>query len=185
MTHRDLQAVLDRLDAGCGAAEAHGLLCGALCSRASYDLPQWLQELTQDADADVADGTAATRLQPVFDRTLASLRSPDFRFSPLLPADDAALAARVSALAEWCGGFLFGIGTAAAGAAVMQDGNVGEFLGDLTDISRAELEPGRNAEAGESDFVELFEFVRAGTQLTWEALATLRTARPPTAAARP
>ena len=71
------------------------------------------------------------------------LRSDDFEFAPLLPDEDAPLADRVAALAAWCGGFLYGVGTGASEQAIAAAGDVGEFLRDLADIARAELEPGR------------------------------------------
>ncbi len=176
MTYRELQAVLDRMGVAVGAAEAHGWLCGALCARASsFGAREWLQELAPEADSGAPNGTSAKALRAVHQETRDALRSPDFAFMPLLPGEDAALRDRVSALASWCGGFLYGIGTGAAGCENMKAGDVGEFLRDLADIARAELEPGRSAEAGESDFTELYEFVRAGAQLAWDELAGVKT----------
>ena len=95
-------------------------------------------------------------------------------FRAALPDDDALLADRVAALAAWCDGFLYGIGSGAPGGDIAKEANISEFLRDLTDIGRAELEPGRNADAAEADFTELFEFVRAGAQLTFDELAQAR-----------
>lgn len=161
MTHQDLHDTLGRLHVDVDAAEVHGWLCGALCVRAVLDTPEWMR---------------GPELRPAHDETLEALNSPEFEFAPLLPGDDADLTERVEALAAWCGGFLYGI---AAGGAGIRTGDVGEFLGDLAEIARAELEPGREAATGEVDFVELYEFVRAGTQLAWDELADLRTARTP------
>ncbi|MGH8131012.1 MAG: UPF0149 family protein [Steroidobacteraceae bacterium] len=175
MTYRELQAVLDRMSIAVGAAEAHGWLCGALCVRETYGAPEWLRELAADAGAAAADPTEGQSLLAVHEETLAALRSPDFDFAPLLPGDETALRERVAALASWCDGFLYGIGTAASGREIMKEGDLREFLSDLTDIARAELEAGRSAEAGERDYAELHEFVRAGVQLTWDQLAEAKT----------
>ncbi len=174
MTHRELQAILEEMDIAVGAAEAHGWLCGALCVRAEYGALEWLRELTQQSDASELRDASAPVLLAVHEETLESLRSPDFGFAPLLPEDHTSLAERVAALASWCDGFLYGIGTGTAGNVVVEEGEVGEFLRDLTDITRAELESGRDADSGEGDFIELHEFVRAGAQLAWEELAALR-----------
>ncbi|MEX1993866.1 MAG: UPF0149 family protein [Steroidobacteraceae bacterium] len=183
MTYRELQAILDRMDAAFGAAEAHGLLCGALCARERFGAPEWLLELSQDA-GDTPVGTAPeAALQALCDDTQDALNSPDFRFSPLLPADDAALAERVAALASWCSGYLYGIGTAGATGAILKHLEVGEFLDDLAGITRVELEAGRDADAGEADYAELHEFVRAGAQLAWDELAALRVGALPAGAA--
>ena len=80
----------------------------------------------------------------------------------------------MAALAAWCEGFLYGIGTGSSDADIAKTEDVGEFLGDLADIAQAELEAGRSDAAGEGDFMELFEFVRAGAQLAYDELAGAR-----------
>jgi uncharacterized protein YgfB (UPF0149 family) len=106
--------------------------------------------------------------------TRAALESDEFDFAPLLPDDDAPLAARVAALAAWSEGYLVGFGSGTSEQAVRRAGDVGEFLRDLSEIARAELEPGRAGEAGEGDYAQLVEFVRAGVQLAYDELAGAR-----------
>jgi uncharacterized protein len=170
MTHADLQASLVRMDITVDPSEAHGRLCGALCVREAFGAKEWLGEM--------ADGPGAAGADPVIERlpalTRDSLESAEFEFAPLLPDDDAPLSERVAALAAWCEGFLYGIGAGSSDADIARTEDVGEFLGDLADIARAELEPGRSDAAGEGDFVELFEFVRAGAQLAYDELAGAR-----------
>jgi uncharacterized protein YgfB (UPF0149 family) len=172
VTHEELQAALSRMDIAMDAAEAHGLLCGALCTREAYGAKDWIAELAAD------QGTAPPAADPELTRfpaqVLEALQSPEFEFEPLLPGDDAPLADRVAALAAWCGGYLYGIGTGRPDPAAVGSGEVGEYLRDLGDIARAELEPGRRGEAGEGDFFELVEFVRAGAQLAFDALSVAR-----------
>ncbi len=176
MTFGELRAALEQLDVAVGAAEAHGWLCGALCVREDYGTLEWLRDLTDGAEARETRDEAAPVLLALHEETLDSLRAPDFGFAPLLPADETALGERVAALASWCGGFLYGIGTGTAGNAIDDRDDVGEFLRDLADIARAELETGRDTEAGEGDFAELVEFVRAGTQLVWDEMTGVRAA---------
>lgn len=155
------------------AALAHGWLCGALCARSEYDTGDWLRELAEDAGA-VADRCAGGEIRAIPERTLASLRSPDCDFAPLLPEDDAPLAERVAALADWCHGFLYGIGHSPPPGDALKSGDVAEYLDDLSDIARAEPESGSGAGSGERDFMELHEFVRVGAQLAWLELAEAR-----------
>lgn len=183
MTYRELQAILEQMDTAVGAAEAHGWLCGASCVRADYGAPEWLSELAEDAGARAPGGASAPALRSLHADALESLRSPDFTFMPLLPEDDAPLAERVPALAAWCGGFLYGIGTGGVGEAVTKMGDIGELLEDFADITRAEVEPGGSRERDEGDFVELVEFVRAGAQLAWDETAALRATAPRAGAA--
>lgn len=175
MTHEELQAALARVDISADAAEAHGLLCGALCTRGGYGARDWLTELAELA---TGQGTAPPAADPELARfpgqVLEALQSAEFDFEPLLPSDDAPLPDRVAALAAWCSGYLYGIGTGSPDPATVKTGEVGEYLNDLADIARAELEPGRSADAGEGDFFELVEFVRAGAQLAFDELAGAR-----------
>jgi uncharacterized protein YgfB (UPF0149 family) len=172
MTHPELQDALARVNITVDAAEAHGWLSGALCVRKDYGAKDWLAELAADSGGE-APG-AEPPLADVPAETLAALGSDGFEFAPLLPDDDAPLADRVASLAAWSGGFLYGIGTGASEKALGGAGDVNEFLRDLADIARAELGPGPAGEAGEKDFMELVEFVRAGAQLAFVELAAAR-----------
>jgi uncharacterized protein YgfB (UPF0149 family) len=172
MTHADLAASLARMNITVDASEAHGWLAGALCVRDGYGPKEWLAELAADSGGSHPPPDADVQVLPA--ATLAAFRSDDFEFAPLLPKETAPLGERVAALAAWSGGFLYGIGTGASEAAIAKAGDVGEFLRDLADIARAELEPGREADAGEGDFAELSEFVRAGAQLAFDEFEGMR-----------
>ncbi|MGH8251639.1 MAG: UPF0149 family protein [Steroidobacteraceae bacterium] len=176
MTYAALQSALDRMTLGIGAAEAHGWLCGALCVREPYGPSAWQADLAQGTA--IAGARKAAVLAAVHRDTLEALRAPDFAFVPLLPGDDAPLSERIEALASWCSGFLYGMATGPSGEAVMRRGEIGEFVRDLTEISRADARQGAAGASGESDFTELQEFVRAGAQLAWEELADLRADSP-------
>ena len=169
MDHEALRDALARAGITTEASEAHGLLCGALCVRESFDAREWLGELAAGRGAAAQEPDAALHRLPA--EVLDSLRSADFGFEPLLPADETPLIERVAALAAWCDGFLYGIATGAPALARAEGGELGEFLADLADIARAELEPGRAAAEGEADYMELVEFVRAGAQLSFDELA--------------
>ena len=174
VTYRELQAVLDGLGSAVGAAEAHGWLCGALCARDGYRAAEWQSELI-DAEAVPGLGDGAKQaLGTLHMQTLEELRSQDFSFVPLLPDADTTLADRVRALAEWCGGFLYGMGAAGAGSQDAGEGDLGEILSDLGEIARARLDPQEASEADEAAFAELHEFVRAGAQLAFDELVTVR-----------
>ena len=172
MTHEELQAALSRADISVEAAEAHGLLCGGLCTREGYGAGEWLADLAADRGGPPPAADPALRRLP--GQVLAAFCSAEFECEPLLPGDDAPLEDRVAALAAWCGGFLYGIGSGSPDPGTVRSGEVAEYLRDLADIARAELEPGRSAESGEGDLFELVEFVRAGAQLAFDELAGAR-----------
>jgi uncharacterized protein len=175
VTHRELQAALDGMEIGVDAAEAHGWLCGALCVREDYDARAWAGELADDAGGLLAEREPAAELSRAHEETLRALLSPDFHFVPLLPEDEEPLRDRVAALAAWCGGFLYGIGTGGAGRDALGRGEMAEYLRDIGEIARVDPGEGETTEADESDYVELCEYVKAGAQLAFEELSAART----------
>jgi uncharacterized protein YgfB (UPF0149 family) len=157
------------------AAEAHGCLCGALCLRPDYSLAEWLDEiLFEPADEKASNEPFAT----LFEESAGVLARPDMEFEPLLPDDDAVLAERVTALAAWCQGFLYGFGASGTAAQAKLPGTVTEVLGDLAQISHAGAVGSEDAEAEEEAYAELVEFVRAAVQIVYEELGVARAGVP-------
>jgi uncharacterized protein YgfB (UPF0149 family) len=157
------------------AAEAHGCLCGALCLRPDYSLAEWLDEiLFEPADEKAANEPFAT----VFEESMGVLARPDMEFEPLLPGDDAVLGERVTALAAWCQGFLYGFGASGTAAQAKLPGTVTEVLGDLAQISHAGAVGSEDVEAEEEAYAELVEFVRAAVQIVYEELGVARAGVP-------
>lgn len=152
------------------AAEAHGCLCGALCASNDYAFANWLEELADDSNdaAPVADASKGL-LQTVYTETVRALRSADLEFSPLLPDDEAPLALRAEALAQWCQGFLYGLGSV-AGPKRTLPAEVDEVLRDLTQIARATAGDTEPTEEDEEDYTEIIEYVRIGVQTVHDAL---------------
>ena len=178
VSYQELQSALAGLESAVSAAEAHGCLCGALCAREGFSVAEWLGELVAADAAPGSDAGAGAALGALHLETLEALRSQDFGFEPLLPDPESALAERVQALAEWCGGFLYGLGAGAGGVRLSTQGDLDEILEDLSEITRARIDPQESDEAGEAAFTELHEFVRTGAQLAFDELAATRAARP-------
>jgi len=157
------------------AAEAHGCLCGALCLRPDYSLAEWLDEILPEP---AAEADANEPFATLFEESVGVLARPDMEFEPLLPDDDVALAERVSALAAWCQGFLYGFGAAGTAAQVKLPETVTEVLGDLAQISHAGAVGSEETEVEEEAYAELVEFVRAAVQIAYEELGAARAAMP-------
>jgi uncharacterized protein len=162
------------------AAEAHGTLTGCLCALADYRFPDWLREILPEGRA---DAEAADTLYGLFTATAAALEQTDMEFEPLLPSDAQPIATRTAALALWCQGFLYGLGSGAIPDASGLPGDVGEVVRDLTEITRAGVDEEQGEESNEGAYAELVEFVRVGVQLLFEELAPVRHA--PLSAAEP
>src|SRR5688572_26920209 len=153
------------------AAEAHGLLCGALCVRPRFRLTDWLEELLPDSPQADAGDDPYSPLVLLYAASTTALAGTELEFVPLLPADDEALADRVAALGGWCQGFLYGFGSSSAQRpSAKLPADVGEILSDFAEIARAG-EVGASSESiEESAYAELFEYLRAGTQLVYDEL---------------
>ena len=162
------------------AAEAHGTLTGCLCALPGYRVQDWLREILPEGRA--APLTTAA-LEELFTATAAALVQPDMEFELLLPADEQPIEVRTAALAQWCQGFLYGLGAGAVPDASELPGEVGEVVRDFIEISRAGVDAAQDEESNEAAYAELVEFVRVGVQLLFEELGVLRP--PATSAATP
>ncbi len=173
-----LEDTLAEAGSAADAAEAHGTLCGALCAGSNFALEDWLEELLEDPGGHC--GQCRDVLETVYGETAQALSDDSMEFTPLLPDDDQPLAGRASALAEWCHGFLYGLGTGRLNSIAELPGEVGEVVHDFTEISRATPGEEEATEADEHAYAELIEFVRAGVQLIYDELQPLRAALPST-----
>lgn len=165
-----LDASLALAGAHAGAAECHGALTGWLASGRGADPQQWLEPMLEELDPDAALVVRCRTDLVELHRAVASqLRGGALDFMLLLPEDDRPLTTRVAALAEWCAGFLFGLGL--AGEAATRGGEeVREVIGDFTEIGRAGLETGDDTEQDEVAYAELVEYVRIGAHLVHDTL---------------
>jgi uncharacterized protein YgfB (UPF0149 family) len=162
------------------AAEAHGTLTGCLCAAGGYRLEDWLREILPEGRA-APETTAA--LEELFTASAGALLQPDMEFELLLPSDEQSIDVRTAALAQWCQGFLYGLGAGVVSDASELPGDAGEVVRDFIEISRAGVDASQGEESNEAAYAELVEFVRVGVQLLFEELAALR--RPATSAAAP
>lgn len=173
-----LAAQLSRSGADLGPAEAHGLLCGLLAVDVATATERCLAEVMRGVDPQDANAAVTRRLmEALVKQARSSLIDEDFDFQPLLPDPERPLAERVQALAQWCEGFTAGIGLAgmsAQRAAALPEA-VSEFIRDVGEIARVELETEEGAEEDEQAYAELLEYVRVGAVLVGEEL------RPPAA----
>ena len=169
---QDFEDVLATAGSLSDAAEAHGSLCGALCSVSPYRMQDWVNEILPDGTA-LSDESAAM-LERVFTATANSFGEQGMEFEPLLPDDEQPLNGRANALALWCSGFLYGLGTGHISDLEALNGDVGEIVRDFTEISRATGDDADADESNEQAYAELVEFIRVAAQVVFEELLPLR-----------
>jgi hypothetical protein len=169
---KDFEDVLATAGSLADAAEAHGSLCGALCSMSPYKMQDWVNEILPDGAA-LSDESAAM-IELVFTATATSFGEQGMEFEPLLPDDEQPLNGRANALALWCTGFLYGLGTGHISDLEALNGDVGEIVRDFTEISRATGDDADADESNEQAYAELVEFIRVAAQVVFEELLPLR-----------
>ncbi|HEY7378459.1 MAG TPA: UPF0149 family protein [Steroidobacteraceae bacterium] len=167
----DLEDTLAEIGSLAEAAEAHGSLCGALCAEPRFSLDSWLDELSQDP-LQVSGWRGV--FESVYTDTRQALGGESMKFEPLLPDDDQPLAGRTLALAAWCQGFLYGLGTSGLHSIEELPADVAEIVQDLTEISHASFGNDEATETDEQAYAELVEFVRVGVQLIYDELQQRR-----------
>ena len=178
--YNEVQQLLVQEHSLADAAEAHGTLAGCLCAAGGYRFEDWLREILPEGRAAPA---ATATLRELYSACADALLQPDMEFELLLPPDDEPIAARTAALAQWCQGFLYGLGAGAIPDVRQLPGDVGEIVRDFVEITRAGVDEGQGEESNENAYAELVEFVRVGVQLLFEELAGAR--RQPHSSAAP
>ena len=169
----ELANVLARLNTACTASELHGVLTGLLSggARLNRTTLQKVLETHSEADQVFSDETMAA-LWLLQLKTLEDLGDSELIFTPLLPDDDDDLASRVTALSDWCQGFLVGFGTAVRpNDTRVHAESVRETLQDIVHVSSVDSSAQDNDEGDESAYAELYEFVRMAVIHLFEEMA--------------
>jgi uncharacterized protein YgfB (UPF0149 family) len=178
----DAEQALRTAEAAVSVAEGHGCLCGAFCTLPQFSSQSWLQELLPDPTDEyylVNEQAIDPALIKLHDETRLALQGDAMEFVPLLPDDEAPLAERIAALAQWSQGFLYGFGIGAPAAAPQTyPGEVAEVLKDFSEIARAnDTEVSGEDDEEEQAYFELVEYLRAAVQLIYDELTDERAER--------
>lgn len=168
-----LALVLEQANAGCSAAEFHGLMTGLLAGGARLNRHMLIKVLETHADANRAFVEAEqSGLWQLHLQTLEDLGNSELVFQPLLPDDEEDLALRVTGLSDWCQGFLVGFGTAIRpDDARIHEESIRETLQDIVHVSHVDASAQDNDEGDENAYAELYEFVRMAVIHLFEELA--------------
>jgi hypothetical protein len=143
-------------------AELHGALCGLLCVNAHANRITWFKSLYEDFHPDEEEVLDLTAL---FDQTVQSLNSLEFDLKLELPEDNAPLASRVSAMADWCHGLVFGLGVSGLSEDKEMPEDCQEYLTDVIQISQISQEEIEETDEQDNNFEELVEYLRMGVFL--------------------
>lgn len=146
-------------------AELHGMVCGSLCGGGRYSDREWLSAVLEflDVSGEPANGVSDTIIQ-LYHTTLEQLKDEQMGIQLLLPDDDADISERVTALGQWCQGFLVGFGTSGINVETDLSDDTADALRDFASFVHIspDIEDG-DVEGSEGDYMELVEYVRLAT----------------------
>lgn len=149
-------------------AELHAHASGMLVVDKDKEVDDWISIVIDDYSF---EGGNRTKLMPVlsalFEYAKDKLSADNYTFTPLLPGDDNELSFRLDALATWCGAFLTGLAFAGLKSDQNMHDDVHEFILDLEKISKVDT-ISDETQGEEADFVELVEYVKAGSILLYQ-----------------
>lgn len=153
-------------------AELHGFLCGHLCAGARFGAGDWMSmawellDVVQPPDRDLDDLIAE-----LYVTTLQQIRDGNMGFMLLLPEDHYSIEQRVTALSQWCHGFLAGFGSAESREADIEaleesdpSINIEETLEDFAAFVQMQAQAeDEDEDESEGNFYEILEYVRVAT----------------------
>ncbi len=171
----DIAEALSQLQAGCHAAESHGMLTAFICAGHRLDSQLWLEAVTGTIDTNTEISQALRQLFiTLYTATAHDLSDPALRFQLLLPSDEVGLIQRVEALGSWCQGFVTGLVLAGVNFDELEDTEeIKEILHDLMQIGTVDDEILNHDEEDEVAYTEIVEYVRMAVILIHGELAAL------------
>ena len=130
----------------------------------------WKEYLDLKPDIDIEAVQGLEELHVLIADTMKSLESHDLDFQPLLPNDDSPIDERISALSEWCHGFLNGFAISQQANSSLEDEDSKELIENFTRICN--LGAGDEPDEGdERALFELVEYVRLGAIFMYDQLS--------------
>lgn len=165
--YRETDDALDEISARVDAAESHGMLCGMLSAGGHIAERDWLSQVLPGAPDEMK---GCDTLLALYHGTIWQLADPQFSFTMLLPDDEAPLGDRTRALAQWCSGFLYGLGLGGVTESTQLPGEAAEVLGDLAKIASVDYELEEPGEEEERAYGEVVEYVRVAALLVFESM---------------
>ena len=141
-------------------AECHGVACGLLCRLPDASLDAFVGLLGMLQLVEKPGTGLNMSLEELFNASRNQLADEDMGLALWLPNDEETLEDRTMALAQWCSGFLAGVGSGGDDRLDTLSDEVNEALEDLQQISTADVTDTNESEDDENAFVEIVEYIR-------------------------
>ena len=141
-------------------AECHGVNCSLLCRLPDASLDAFLGLLDMLELVKTPGTGLKLTFEELLNSTRAQLMDEELGFSLWLPNDEEILEERTMALAQWCSGFLAGLGSSGDETLKAMSDEANDALKDLQQISTADVTDTAESEEDEIAYAEIVEYVR-------------------------
>jgi len=158
MSYQIIREILQRYDSDLEPAQAHGIASALLCVDPNAQGVTWLAQIINEDESLLEEDK--TTLIDLFEltRTFLQPEQTGFDFDLLLP-DDEDLQEQAIALSQWCEGFLWGIGSAAANAAPSQETT--GILREMIEFTKLDTDIEDENEDDAEAFMQIHQYLRA------------------------
>lgn len=164
--YNEAAAALQRCAAAHGVAESQGFALGLYAAGVEEPLKAWQRELYSDFDpSDVLATECRRLLDRIFSSVFAEQEQRPMELALLLPEDIVVDAARLTAVRDWCQGFLFGFGLAGEAVTAKLSAQSKELLRDIAEVTRLDTDDVDNSSENQSALIEIEEYLRVGVML--------------------
>lgn len=167
MAYQTLSTIFQRYDSDLDPAEAHGIATAMLCVDGHSDCANWFREIFDDEFRVVEEDK--TILIDLFEQT-RKLLNPDetvFEFDLFLPQDED-LSEQATTLANWCKGFLWGIGYSKSQGD--WQGDTDGILRDMVEFTKLDEDVEDDNDDDEDAFIQIHEYLRAAVLIIRDEL---------------
>jgi len=141
-------------------AECHGVACGLLCRDEQATMDAFIASLDMLELVKAPGSGFRMSLEELLNSTRTQLAAEDMSLSLWLPNDDETLEDRTTALAQWCSGFLAGLGSGGEKPLKALSDDANEAMSDLQKIAAADVTDTSESEEDENAFTEIVEYIR-------------------------
>lgn len=166
----ELNEILISSGVGIHASECHGFLCALICGNGQVQEQQIRDYFLLDNDETMDPEVCFNHVRALVEEIGTQIHSVDIELELLLADEESSLADRSRSLAEWCQGFMSGLGLSGINQAQIPTESK-ELIDDFYNIARLETEDEGEFDQ-ENDFalMELTEYVRMGVLFIFEEL---------------
>jgi len=150
-------------------SEWHGLILGSICYHLKVGVEPNLERLIFDEASKTMDRQPVIELSfSTYRALMDELLAAQDILELMMPDDEESIDYRTEAVAAWCQGYVLGLLQNEKFSIDQLPPEAAEFTRDVLDIGQAHI--GEGEQEDERALMEIVEFLRVGTQLSFEVI---------------